>query len=108
MCSCIVDSEICVLEKNEHLKHVLQVWLKDEPNDGLGNEDCIELNYQRDQPGWSPLKSWNDRLCSEKIKGICGEIGFILVVVLLLLSIIIYNNSYCERMISYLITVFKK
>ncbi len=48
-------------------------WLKDEPNDGLGNEDCIELNYQREQPGWSPLKSWNDRLCSDKLKGICEK-----------------------------------
>ncbi len=52
-------------------------WLQDEPNDGGGNEDCIELNYQREQPGWSPLKSWNDRLCSDKIKGICENIGFV-------------------------------
>ncbi|XP_058639680.1 CD209 antigen-like protein E isoform X2 [Onychostoma macrolepis] len=48
-------------------------WIKDEPNDGGGNEDCIELNYLREQQGWSPLNSWNDRLCSEMIKGICEK-----------------------------------
>uniref|UniRef100_A0A673G8Z6 C-type lectin domain-containing protein n=1 Tax=Sinocyclocheilus rhinocerous TaxID=307959 RepID=A0A673G8Z6_9TELE len=48
-------------------------WLKDEPNDDLGNEDCIELNYNRVELGWSPLNSWNDHMCSEKKKGICEK-----------------------------------
>uniref|UniRef100_A0A8C2PSX8 Si:ch73-343l4.8 n=1 Tax=Cyprinus carpio TaxID=7962 RepID=A0A8C2PSX8_CYPCA len=47
-------------------------WLKGEPNNA-NNEDCIELNYNREKPGWSPLNSWNDMLCSEKIKGICEK-----------------------------------
>ncbi|XP_050957465.1 CD209 antigen [Labeo rohita] len=48
-------------------------WLKGEPNSYGGNEDCIELNYKREQPGWSPLNSWNDQSCSEKRKGICEK-----------------------------------
>ncbi|XP_042620388.1 C-type lectin domain family 4 member M-like isoform X1 [Cyprinus carpio] len=47
-------------------------WLKGEPNN-TDNEDCIELNYNREKPGWSPLTSWNDCSCSEKIKGICEK-----------------------------------
>ncbi|XP_026128085.1 CD209 antigen-like [Carassius auratus] len=47
-------------------------WLKDEPNNA-NNEDCIELNYNREEPGWSPLNSWNDHSCSEKKKGICEK-----------------------------------
>ncbi|XP_026128108.1 C-type lectin domain family 4 member A-like [Carassius auratus] len=48
-------------------------WLKDEPNDYNGNEDCIELNYNREKPGWSPLNDWNDLSCFEKKKGICEK-----------------------------------
>ncbi|XP_059358596.1 CD209 antigen-like protein C [Carassius carassius] len=48
-------------------------WLKDEPNDYNGNEDCIELNFNREKPGWSPLNDWNDLSCSEKKKGICEK-----------------------------------
>ncbi|XP_052462195.1 CD209 antigen-like protein C [Carassius gibelio] len=47
-------------------------WLKDQPNDS-GNQDCIELNYEREKPGWSPLNSWNDFSCSVKKKGICEK-----------------------------------
>uniref|UniRef100_A0A9J8ATI4 Si:ch73-343l4.8 n=1 Tax=Cyprinus carpio carpio TaxID=630221 RepID=A0A9J8ATI4_CYPCA len=47
-------------------------WLKGEPNN-TNNEDCIELNYNRGKPGWSPLNSWNDVACSEKKKGICEK-----------------------------------
>ncbi|XP_026072463.1 CD209 antigen-like protein C [Carassius auratus] len=47
-------------------------WLKGEPNND-GNEDCIELNYNREKSGWSPLNSWNDLPCSEKKKGICEK-----------------------------------
>uniref|UniRef100_A0A9J7XDU7 Si:ch73-343l4.8 n=1 Tax=Cyprinus carpio carpio TaxID=630221 RepID=A0A9J7XDU7_CYPCA len=47
-------------------------WLKGEPNN-TNNEDCIQLNYNRGKPGWSPLNSWNDVACSEKKKGICEK-----------------------------------
>ncbi|XP_059409022.1 CD209 antigen-like [Carassius carassius] len=47
-------------------------WLKGEPNND-GNEDCIELNFNREKPGWSPLNSWNDDVCSETKKGICEK-----------------------------------
>ncbi|XP_050957983.1 CD209 antigen-like protein C [Labeo rohita] len=49
------------------------LWLQGEPNNYLGSEDCIELNYKREQRGWSPLNSWNDAPCSEKKKGICEK-----------------------------------
>ncbi|XP_016419828.1 C-type lectin domain family 4 member M-like isoform X2 [Sinocyclocheilus rhinocerous] len=49
------------------------VWFEDEPNNYGGNEDCIELNYNREKTGWSPLNSWNDVPCSEKKKGICEK-----------------------------------
>uniref|UniRef100_A0A9J8AN00 C-type lectin domain-containing protein n=1 Tax=Cyprinus carpio carpio TaxID=630221 RepID=A0A9J8AN00_CYPCA len=48
-------------------------WLKGEPNNYGGNEDCIQLNFNRGKTGWSPLNSWNDMICSEKIKGICEK-----------------------------------
>uniref|UniRef100_A0A673KXN1 C-type lectin domain family 4 member M-like n=1 Tax=Sinocyclocheilus rhinocerous TaxID=307959 RepID=A0A673KXN1_9TELE len=48
-------------------------WFKGEPNNSNGNEDCIELNYNREETGWSPLNSWNDYPCSEKKKGICEK-----------------------------------
>uniref|UniRef100_A0A673HIM7 CD209 antigen-like protein 2 n=1 Tax=Sinocyclocheilus rhinocerous TaxID=307959 RepID=A0A673HIM7_9TELE len=48
-------------------------WLKGEPNNYYENEDCIELNYKRDQVEMSPLNSWNDVPCSEKKKGICEK-----------------------------------
>ncbi|XP_016361974.1 CD209 antigen-like [Sinocyclocheilus anshuiensis] len=48
-------------------------WLKGEPSNYGGNEDCIELNYNREKTGWSPLNSWNDDVCSEKKKGICEK-----------------------------------
>ncbi|XP_016139808.1 CD209 antigen-like protein E [Sinocyclocheilus grahami] len=48
-------------------------WLKGEPNSYGGKEDCIELNYKREETGWSPLNSWNDHSCSEKKKGICEK-----------------------------------
>ncbi|XP_016117393.1 CD209 antigen-like protein C [Sinocyclocheilus grahami] len=48
-------------------------WLKGEPNNYYENEDCIELNYKRDQVERSPLNSWNDQPCSEKKKGICEK-----------------------------------
>ncbi|XP_042605626.1 CD209 antigen-like protein 2 [Cyprinus carpio] len=44
-------------------------WLKGEPNNYYENEDCIELNYKRDQVEISSLNSWNDKPCSEKKKG---------------------------------------
>uniref|UniRef100_A0A672QEI5 C-type lectin domain-containing protein n=1 Tax=Sinocyclocheilus grahami TaxID=75366 RepID=A0A672QEI5_SINGR len=44
-----------------------------EPNNYGGNEDCIELNFKREETGWSPLNSWNDVPCSEKKKGICEK-----------------------------------
>ncbi|XP_026128145.1 CD209 antigen-like [Carassius auratus] len=47
-------------------------WFKGQPNDS-GNQDCIELNYERGNTGWSPLKSWNDLSCSNKKKGICEK-----------------------------------
>ncbi|XP_058605277.1 CD209 antigen-like protein 2 [Onychostoma macrolepis] len=43
-------------------------WFKGEPNNYNGDEDCIELNYKRET-----LNSWNDRKCSDKIKGICEK-----------------------------------
>ncbi|XP_026128155.1 C-type lectin domain family 4 member A-like [Carassius auratus] len=48
-------------------------WFKDQPNNYNGNQDCIELNYEREKPGWSPLNSWNDFSCSVKKKGICEK-----------------------------------
>ncbi|XP_016139681.1 CD209 antigen-like protein E [Sinocyclocheilus grahami] len=48
-------------------------WRKSEPNNYGGNEDCIELNFKREETGWSPLNSWNDVPCSEKKKGICEK-----------------------------------
>ncbi|XP_050965400.1 CD209 antigen-like protein C isoform X1 [Labeo rohita] len=48
-------------------------WLTNEPNDTGGDEDCIELNYNREQSGWSPVNSWNDHTCSEKKKCICEK-----------------------------------
>uniref|UniRef100_A0A9J8DEE9 C-type lectin domain-containing protein n=1 Tax=Cyprinus carpio carpio TaxID=630221 RepID=A0A9J8DEE9_CYPCA len=48
-------------------------WFKDQPNNYGGNQDCIELNYNREKPGWSPLNSWNDVACSNKKKGICEK-----------------------------------
>ncbi|XP_026113198.1 CD209 antigen-like protein C [Carassius auratus] len=48
-------------------------WIKGEPNNYGGTEDCIELNYNRMQKEWSPLKSWNDISCSETKKGICEK-----------------------------------
>ncbi|XP_052462209.1 C-type lectin domain family 4 member A-like [Carassius gibelio] len=48
-------------------------WFKDQPNNYNGNQDCIELNYEREKPGWSPLNSWNDFSCPVKKKGICEK-----------------------------------
>uniref|UniRef100_A0A8C1I0P9 Si:ch73-343l4.8 n=1 Tax=Cyprinus carpio carpio TaxID=630221 RepID=A0A8C1I0P9_CYPCA len=48
-------------------------WLKDEPNNSGGNEDCIELNYYREKMKLSPLNNWNDMQCSEKKRGICEK-----------------------------------
>ncbi len=43
------------LKINEHLTHGSSGFgSKMSRMDGGGNEDCIELNYQREQPGWSP------------------------------------------------------
>ncbi|XP_052459458.1 CD209 antigen-like protein A isoform X1 [Carassius gibelio] len=47
-------------------------WLKGEPNNA-NNEDCIEMNVNREKLVWSPLSSWNDLSCSEKKKGICEK-----------------------------------
>ncbi|XP_059407663.1 CD209 antigen-like protein C [Carassius carassius] len=47
-------------------------WSTGEPNND-GNEDCIEMNFNREKPGWSPLNSWNDLSCSKKKKGICEK-----------------------------------
>uniref|UniRef100_A0A673KXL1 Si:ch73-343l4.8 n=1 Tax=Sinocyclocheilus rhinocerous TaxID=307959 RepID=A0A673KXL1_9TELE len=58
---------------NSTLKQGFWVWFEDEPNNYGGNEDCIELNYNREKTGWSPLNSWNDVPCSEKKKGICEK-----------------------------------
>uniref|UniRef100_A0A9J8B9L6 C-type lectin domain-containing protein n=1 Tax=Cyprinus carpio carpio TaxID=630221 RepID=A0A9J8B9L6_CYPCA len=46
-------------------------WFKDQPNNIGGNQDCIELNFNRGKMGWSPLNSWNDLQCFDKKKGIC-------------------------------------
>uniref|UniRef100_A0A672LJ16 C-type lectin domain-containing protein n=1 Tax=Sinocyclocheilus grahami TaxID=75366 RepID=A0A672LJ16_SINGR len=43
-------------------------WLKGEPNDQGGDEDCIEL-----MPSNPVLNNWNDLSCSEKRKGICQK-----------------------------------
>ncbi|XP_059407360.1 CD209 antigen-like protein D [Carassius carassius] len=48
-------------------------WFKGQPNNYDGNQDCIELNYEREKPGWTPLNSWNDFSCSAKKKGICEK-----------------------------------
>ncbi|XDV16003.1 hypothetical protein PO909_015898 [Leuciscus waleckii] len=41
-------------------------WVKGEPNDDFGKEDCIELMHAH-----PVLNNWNDLPCSEKRKGIC-------------------------------------
>uniref|UniRef100_A0A9J8B230 C-type lectin domain-containing protein n=1 Tax=Cyprinus carpio carpio TaxID=630221 RepID=A0A9J8B230_CYPCA len=43
-------------------------WLKGEPNDEHGNEDCIEL-----MPSNPVLNNWNDLPCSEMRKFICEK-----------------------------------
>ncbi|XP_050961374.1 uncharacterized protein LOC127162621 [Labeo rohita] len=43
-------------------------WFEGEPNNQGGNEDCIELNYNRET-----LNSWNDESCSVKKKGVCEK-----------------------------------
>ncbi|XP_026072230.1 CD209 antigen-like protein D [Carassius auratus] len=47
-------------------------WFKGEPNNA-NNEDCIEMNVNREKLVWSPLNSWNDLSFSEKKKGICEK-----------------------------------
>ncbi|XP_052459482.1 CD209 antigen-like protein 2 [Carassius gibelio] len=48
-------------------------WLTGEPSNYGDIEDCIELNFNREKSGWSPLSSWNDDVCSVKKKGICEK-----------------------------------
>ncbi|KAF4118196.1 hypothetical protein G5714_000247 [Onychostoma macrolepis] len=43
-------------------------WLRGEPNNQDGNEDCIEL-----MPSHPALNNWNDLPCSEKRKGFCEK-----------------------------------
>uniref|UniRef100_A0A672QET7 C-type lectin domain-containing protein n=1 Tax=Sinocyclocheilus grahami TaxID=75366 RepID=A0A672QET7_SINGR len=79
LCECLVwiglsDTEIEGIMKwvdNSPLNQGF--WRKSEPNNYGGNEDCIELNFKREETGWSPLNSWNDVPCSEKKKGICEK-----------------------------------
>ncbi|XP_050967130.1 CD209 antigen-like protein E [Labeo rohita] len=40
-------------------------WLKGEPNDNGGNEDCVLMNTNPD------LNNWNDISCSEKGRILC-------------------------------------
>ncbi|RXN30602.1 serine threonine- kinase pim-2-like protein [Labeo rohita] len=40
-------------------------WLKGEPNDNGGNEDCVLMNTNPD------LNNWNDISCSEKGRNLC-------------------------------------
>ncbi len=47
---------------------LFRFWFKGEPDNYDGDEDCIELNYER-----KTLNSWNDRSCSDKIKGVCEK-----------------------------------
>ena len=44
-------------------------WQEGEPNDptASGDEDCVELLQT------SPLRSWNDRVCSAEINYICEK-----------------------------------
>ncbi|XP_063079997.1 CD209 antigen-like protein E [Engraulis encrasicolus] len=41
-------------------------WMKGEPNDQGGGEDCVEIIYHD-----NPLKTWNDDVCSEAKRFIC-------------------------------------
>uniref|UniRef100_A0A8C2A2Q9 C-type lectin domain-containing protein n=1 Tax=Cyprinus carpio TaxID=7962 RepID=A0A8C2A2Q9_CYPCA len=50
-------------------------WLKGQPNNQNENQNCIELNYNREKTGWTPLNSWNDFSCSDKKKGFCEKQG---------------------------------
>ncbi len=66
----IVDSKISFPEKLNILYMLFRFWFKGEPNDSNRAEDCIELNYKREN---DRLNSWNDRRCSDKIKGVCEK-----------------------------------
>uniref|UniRef100_A0A8C2A1W4 C-type lectin domain-containing protein n=1 Tax=Cyprinus carpio TaxID=7962 RepID=A0A8C2A1W4_CYPCA len=46
-----------------------------QPNNQNENQNCIELNYNREKTGWTPLNSWNDFSCSDKKKGFCEKQG---------------------------------
>ncbi|XP_056315476.1 C-type lectin domain family 4 member E-like [Danio aesculapii] len=43
-------------------------WEINEPNDAMGNEDCVELN-----PGKSVLNNWNDIPCLAGRKCVCEK-----------------------------------
>uniref|UniRef100_A0A673KUI3 Si:ch73-343l4.8 n=1 Tax=Sinocyclocheilus rhinocerous TaxID=307959 RepID=A0A673KUI3_9TELE len=79
LCECLVWIGLSDTENEGIMKWVDNsplnqgFWRKSEPNNYGGNEDCIELNYKREETGWSPLNSWNDVPCSETKKGICEK-----------------------------------
>ncbi|XP_059407675.1 C-type lectin domain family 4 member A-like [Carassius carassius] len=50
-------------------------WVKNQPNNQNGNQNCVEMNYNRGKTGWTPLNSWNDFSCLEVKKGFCEKQG---------------------------------